>query len=69
MRLKLTSVMLGAVMVITALYHARTAHATPVHAQERGCSFASLKGGLCLPQDGREQCRDWSYRPNWHRRL
>jgi hypothetical protein len=44
MRLKLTLVMFGAVIVITALYHARKVHATPVYADHRGCSVASLKG-------------------------
>ena len=52
MRLKLTLVMLSAVIVITALYHARTVHATPVHAQERGCSVASLKGTYAFRRTG-----------------
>ena len=52
MRLKLTLMMLSAVIVITALYHARTVHATPVHAQERGCSVASLKGTYAFRRTG-----------------
>ena len=52
MRLKLTLVMLSAVIVITALYHARMVHATPVHAQERGCSVASLKGTYAFRRTG-----------------
>ena len=52
MRLKLTLVMLSAVIVITALYHARTVHATPVHAEERGCSVASLKGTYAFRRMG-----------------
>ena len=38
-------------IVVTALYPTRKVHATPV----QGCSVASLKGILRLPQDGREQ--------------
>ncbi len=52
MRLKMTLVMLSPVIVITALYHAKTVHATPVHAQERGCSVASLKGTYAFRRTG-----------------
>jgi len=52
MRLKLTLVMFSAVIVITVLYHARTVHATPVHAQERGCRVASLKGTYAWRRTG-----------------
>ncbi len=52
MRLKLSLVMLSAVIVPTALYHARTVHATPVQAQKRGCSLASLKGTYAFRRTG-----------------
>jgi len=52
MRLKLTLVMLSAVIMITALDHARTVHATPAHAQEHGCSVASLKGTYAFRRTG-----------------
>ncbi len=52
MRLKLTLVMLSAVIVPTTLYHARTVHATPVQAQKRGCSLASLKGTYAFRRTG-----------------
>lgn len=51
MRLKLTLVMLSAVLVITALYHARKVQATPI-ALERGCSVASLKGTYAFHRTG-----------------
>ena len=31
-------------IVVTALYHTRKVHATPIHDHHRGCSVASLKG-------------------------
>ena len=52
MRLKLTLVMFSAVIVITALYHARKVHATPVYAHDRGCSVASLKGTYAWRRTG-----------------
>ena len=52
MRLKLTLVMFSAVIVITALYHARKVHATPVHAHDGGCSVASLKGTYAWRRTG-----------------
>ena len=52
MRLKMTLVMLSPVIVITALYHARTVHATPVHAHDRSCSVASLKGTYAFRRTG-----------------
>jgi hypothetical protein len=65
--------LLSAAIVMTALYNARTVQATQavinVHSHDRGCSVASLKRDLCLAQDGREQCRGWPYRRDWHRRL
>ena len=52
MRLKLTWIILTAVIAITALYHARKVDATPVHAQEHGCSVASLKGTYAWRRTG-----------------
>ena len=52
MRLKLTLVIFSAVIVITALYHARKVHATPVYAHDRGCSVASLKGTYAFHRMG-----------------
>jgi hypothetical protein len=52
MRLKLTLVIFSAVIVITALYHARKVHATPVYAHDRGCSVASLKGTYAWRRTG-----------------
>jgi hypothetical protein len=52
MRLKLTLVVLSAVIVPTALYHARTVHATPAHAEEHRCSLASLKGTYAFLRTG-----------------
>lgn len=52
MRLKLTLVMFSAVIVITALYHARKVHATPSQDHERGCSVASLKGTYAWRRTG-----------------
>ena len=39
-------------IVVPALYHAQKVHATPVHAQERGCSVASLKGTYAFRRTG-----------------
>ena len=39
-------------IVVLALYHARMVHATPVHAQDRGCSVASLKGTYAFRRTG-----------------
>jgi hypothetical protein len=48
--------LLSTAIVITALYHARTVHATPavinVHAHDRGCSVASLKGIYAFRRTG-----------------
>ena len=52
MRLKLTLVMVSAAIVITALYHARTVHATPVHAHDRACRVASLRGTYAFRRTG-----------------
>jgi hypothetical protein len=52
MRLKPTLVMFSAVIVITALYHARKVHATPSQGHERGCSVASLKGTYAFRRTG-----------------
>jgi hypothetical protein len=40
-----------------------------VHAHDRGCSVASLKGTYAVRRTGREQCRGWPYRRDWHPRL
>jgi hypothetical protein len=42
----------GVVTLVPALYHAREVHATPVHAHERGCSVASLKGTYAFRRTG-----------------
>ena len=39
-------------IVVTALYHTRKVHATPVHDQHRGCSVASLKGTYAFRRTG-----------------
>jgi hypothetical protein len=39
-------------IVVTALYHARKVHATPVHPHHRGCSVASLKGTYAVRRTG-----------------
>jgi hypothetical protein len=41
-----------AILVVPALYHAQKVHATPVHAQQRGCSVASLKGTYAFRRTG-----------------
>jgi len=53
MQSRLTWVTLFSVaIVITALYHARKVHATQVHAHDRGCSVASLKGTYTFRRTG-----------------
>ena len=48
--------LLSAAIMVTALYQARKAHATPavikVHAHDRGCSVASLKGTYAFRRTG-----------------
>jgi hypothetical protein len=39
-------------IVVTALYHARKVHATPVHPHHRVCSVASLKGTYAVRRTG-----------------
>jgi hypothetical protein len=39
-------------ILVPALYHAREVHATPVHAHDRGCSVASLKGTYAFRRTG-----------------
>jgi len=39
-------------IVVTALYHTRKVHATPVHDQHRGCSVGSLKGTYAFRRTG-----------------
>jgi len=39
-------------IVVPALYLARKVHATPVHAHDRGCSVASLKGTYAFRRTG-----------------
>jgi len=39
-------------IAVTALYHARKVHATPVHDHDRGCSVASLKGTYAFRRTG-----------------
>jgi hypothetical protein len=52
MQKRLTCVTLfSVVIVVLALYHARTVHATPVHAN-RGCSVANLKGTYAVRRVG-----------------
>jgi hypothetical protein len=54
MQRRLTWVTLFSVaIVVPALFHARKVHAaTPVHANQRGCSVASLKGHYALRRTG-----------------
>ena len=53
MRRRLTWVtLLSIAIVVPALYHARKVHATPVHAHDRGCSVASLKGTYAFRRTG-----------------
>ena len=53
MQRRLTRVTLFSVaIVVPALYHARKVHATPVHAHNRGCSVASLKGTYAFRRTG-----------------
>ena len=53
MQRRLTWVTLcGVAIVVPALYHAREVHATPVHAHDRGCSVASLKGTYAVRRTG-----------------
>ena len=53
MQRRLTWVTLFSVaIVVLALYHARKIHATPVHANDRGCSVASLKGTYAIRRMG-----------------
>ena len=44
--------LISAAIVAPALYQARKAHATPVHAHDRGCSVASLKGTYAFRRTG-----------------
>jgi len=48
--------LLSTAIVVAALYHARRVHATPamnnVHAHDRGCSVASLKGTYAFRRTG-----------------
>jgi len=48
--------LLSTAIVVAALYHARKVHATPaminVHAHDRGCSVASLKGTYAFRRTG-----------------
>jgi hypothetical protein len=39
-------------ILVPALYHLREAHAMPVHARDRGCSVASLKGTYAFRRTG-----------------
>ena len=39
-------------IVVTALYHTRKVHATPVQDDHRGCSVASLKGTYAFHRTG-----------------
>ena len=39
-------------IAVTAMYHARKVHATPVHADHGGCSVASLKGTYAVRRTG-----------------
>jgi hypothetical protein len=53
MQKRLTWVTLFSVaIVVTVLYHARRVHGTPVNAQQRGCSVASLKGRYAFRRTG-----------------
>ena len=52
MRTKLTLLVFSALILITALYHARKVQATPVQARDRGCSVASLKGTYAFRRTG-----------------
>ena len=44
--------LLSVAIVVPALYLARNVHATPVHAHDRGCSVASLKGNYAFRRTG-----------------
>ena len=44
--------LLSVTVVVTALYHTRTVHATPVHDKHRGCSVATLKGTYAVRRTG-----------------
>jgi hypothetical protein len=44
--------LISAAIVAPALYQAQKVHATPVHAQDRGCSVASLKGTYAFRRTG-----------------
>jgi hypothetical protein len=52
MRLKLTMVMLSAVIMIMGLYRATTVHAAPASAHGHSCSVASLKGTYAFIRTG-----------------
>ena len=39
-------------IVVTAMYHTRKVHATPIHDHHRGCSVASLKGTYAFRRTG-----------------
>jgi hypothetical protein len=53
MRKRLTWITLFSVtIVVTALYHTRKVHATPVQDDHRGCSVASLKGTYAFRRMG-----------------
>jgi hypothetical protein len=44
--------LLSVAIVVTALYHARTVHAAPLHNHHRDCSVASLKGTYAFRRTG-----------------
>ena len=44
--------LISVAIVVPALYQARKVHATPVHAHDRGCSVASLKGTYAFRRTG-----------------
>src|SRR5580704_17432991 len=53
MRKRLTWITLFSVtIVVTALYHTRKVHATPLQDDHRGCSVASLKGTYAFRRTG-----------------
>ena len=53
MQRRLISVtLLSVAIVVTALYHARTVHAAPLHNHHRDCSVASLKGTYAFRRTG-----------------
>ena len=53
MQRRLTWVTLFSIAIaVTALYHTRKVHATPVHHDHHGCSVASLKGTYAFHRTG-----------------